>query len=65
MWSSCIILRCWVTIGDDYDEIIESLNRFAVAGKHLTIVPRTERKPGVEKWRWGAVSGSIGQILFG
>lgn len=54
-----------MTIGDDYDEIIESLNRFAVAGKHLTIVPRTERKPGVEKWRWGAVSGSIGQILFG
>ncbi len=37
-------------IGDDYDELVESLNRIADAGKELVIVPRAERKPGVEKW---------------
>jgi hypothetical protein len=30
-------------IGDNYDEIVESLNRLADAGKHLAIVPRKER----------------------
>ena len=30
-------------IGDNYEEIVESLNRLADAGKHLTIVPRKER----------------------
>ena len=30
-------------IGDTYDEIVESLNRLADAGKHLAIVPTKER----------------------
>ena len=30
-------------LGDDYDEIIESLNRLADAGKKLVIVPRKDR----------------------
>ncbi len=30
-------------LGDNYDEIIESLNRIADAGKQLAIVPRSER----------------------
>ena len=30
-------------IGDSYDELVESLNRLADAGKQLTIIPRKER----------------------
>jgi hypothetical protein len=30
-------------LGDDYEGIIESLNRLADAGKHLAIIPRNER----------------------
>lgn len=30
-------------IGDTYEEIVESLNRLADAGKTLAIVPRKER----------------------
>ena len=30
-------------IGDTYDELVESLNRLADAGKKLMIVPREER----------------------
>lgn len=31
-------------LGDDYDDLVESLNRLANAGKKLIIVPRKERK---------------------
>jgi len=31
-------------IGDNYEEIVESLNRLADAGKKLIVVPRKERK---------------------
>ena len=31
-------------LGDNYDEIVESLNRLADAGKQLVVVPRSERK---------------------
>jgi hypothetical protein len=30
-------------LGDNYEEIVESLNRLADAGLNLTIVPRKER----------------------
>lgn len=30
-------------LGDNYEEIVESLNRLSVAGKHLAIVPPKER----------------------
>jgi hypothetical protein len=30
-------------LGDNYEEIVESLNRLADGGKHLVIVPRKER----------------------
>lgn len=30
-------------LGDTYEELVESLNRLADSGKHLTIVPRGER----------------------
>lgn len=30
--------------GDNYDKIVESLNRLADAGKHLAIVPKKERR---------------------
>lgn len=32
------------TLGDNYEELVESLNRMADAGKKLIIVPRKERK---------------------
>lgn len=31
-------------LGDDYEELVESLNRLADAGKKLIIVPQNERK---------------------
>jgi hypothetical protein len=31
-------------LGDTYDELVESLNRLADAGKKLEIVPRKKRK---------------------
>jgi predicted oxidoreductase len=30
-------------LGDNYEEIVESLNRVADSGKKLVIIPRTER----------------------
>jgi hypothetical protein len=30
-------------LGDNYEEIVESLNRLSVAGKHLAIVPPKDR----------------------
>jgi len=30
-------------LGDTFDELVESLNRLADSGKHLTIVPRKDR----------------------
>jgi hypothetical protein len=30
-------------LGDNYEEIVESLNRLSVAGKSLTIVPEKDR----------------------
>jgi len=30
-------------LGDNYEEIIESLNRLSAAGKHLAIVPTKDR----------------------
>ncbi|TXT36757.1 MAG: hypothetical protein FD138_890 [Planctomycetota bacterium] len=32
-------------LGDSYEELVESLNRLADAGKKLVIVPRQERGP--------------------
>ena len=32
-------------LGDDYNEIIESMNRISDAGLSITIVPRKERGP--------------------
>lgn len=31
-------------LGDNYEEIVESLNRLADAKKHLVILPRSERQ---------------------
>ena len=31
-------------LGDTYDELVESLNRLADAGKHLAVVPRKDRR---------------------
>jgi hypothetical protein len=31
-------------LGDDYDELVKSLNRIADSGMKLSIVPRNERK---------------------
>ncbi len=38
-----ILIRHPEVIGDNYEEIVESLNRLADAGKTLAIVPRNER----------------------
>lgn len=37
-------------LGDNYEELVESLNRIADAGKRLLILPRAERNdPNAEK----------------
>ena len=38
-----VIIHNSQALGDDYEEIIESLNRLADAGKHLVIVSRSDR----------------------
>ena len=38
-----IIVHHPEVLGDSYQEIVESLNRVADAGKRLAIVPRSER----------------------
>ncbi len=41
--GEAVIVHHPEVLGDDYDEIVESLNRLADAGKMLSIVPRKER----------------------
>ena len=41
--AELVIVHNPQALGDDYDEIIESLNRLADAEKSLKIVPRKER----------------------
>jgi len=43
--AEVVIIHNPKALGDDYDEMIESLNRLADAEKSLKIVPRKERKP--------------------
>jgi hypothetical protein len=38
-----IVIHHPQVLGDNYEEIVESLNRLSVAGKHLAILPPNER----------------------
>jgi len=42
--AEVVIIHNPQALGDDYDEVIESLNRLADAEKSLKIVPRKERQ---------------------
>ena len=41
--TALVIIHNPQALGDTYEEMVESLNRLADAGKHLVIVPRKER----------------------
>jgi hypothetical protein len=41
--AMAICVRDPESLGDDYDEIMETLNRFADAGLAVEVVPRSER----------------------
>lgn len=43
MKEKLVVIHHPEVIGDTYEEIVESLNRLADAGKQLSIVPRNER----------------------
>jgi hypothetical protein len=45
-----IVIHHPEVLGDNYEELVESLNRIAGAGKQLAILPKTQRTPGVERW---------------
>ena len=45
-----IVIHHPQVLGDNYEELVESMNRIANARKKLAILPKDERKPGVERW---------------
>jgi predicted GTPase len=44
MIDETIVVHHPEVLGDNYEELVESLNRLADAGKKLIVVPRNERK---------------------
>ncbi len=45
-----VIIHHPQVLGDTFDELVESLNRIADSGKKLGVMPRVQRRPGVENW---------------
>lgn len=41
--TKVIVIASSEALGDDYSELVESLNRISDAGLHLSIVPRSQR----------------------
>jgi len=50
--ASTVVVQRPEVLGDTYEEIVESLNRVAVAGLTLTVVPPSERTAPKDAFRW-------------
>jgi SOS-response transcriptional repressor LexA len=50
--ASTVVVQRPEVLGETYEEIVESLNRVAVAGLTLTVVPPSERTAPKDAFRW-------------